>query len=115
MLISQPDKIFISSANVDMRKSIDGLSSIVEQCFQLRQFDDAMFVFHNRHCDKIKILYWDSDGFCLLYKRIEHGKFCFPQGISGDKYSVTKDELLWLLHGLKIEEIHKYNSLESVR
>ena len=47
MLISQPDKIFISSANVDMRKSIDGLSSIVEQCFQLSQFDDAMFVFHN--------------------------------------------------------------------
>ena len=115
MLISQPDKIFISPANVDMRKSIDGLSSIVEQCFQLSRFDDAMFVFHNRHCDKIKILYWDSDGFCLLYKRIEHGKFCFPQGISGDKYSVTKDELLWLLHGLKIEEIHKYNSLESVR
>ena len=115
MLISQPDKIFISSANVDMRKSIDGLSSIVEQCFQLSQFDDAMFVFHNRYCDKIKILYWDSDGFCLLYKRIEHGKFCFPQGISGDKYSITKDELLWLLHGLKIEEIHKYNSLESVR
>ena len=115
MLISQPDKIFISSANVDMRKSIDGLSSIVEQCFQLSQFDDAMFGFHNRHCDKIKILYWDSDGFCLLYKRIEHGKFCFPQGISGDKYSITKDELLWLLHGLKIEEIHKYNSLESVR
>lgn len=98
-----------------MRKSIDGLSSIVEQCFQLSQFDDAMFVFHNRRCDKIKILYWDIDGFCLLYKRIEHGKFRFPQGISGDKYSVTKDELLWLLHGLKIEEIHKYNSLESVR
>lgn len=115
MLISQPDKIFISSANVDMRKSIDGLSSIVEQCFQLSQFDDAMFAFHNRRCDKIKILYWDSDGFCLLYKLIEHGKFRFPQGILGDKYSVTKDELLWLLHGLKIEEIHKYNSLESVR
>ena len=47
MLISQPDKIFISSANVDMRKSIDGLSSIVEQCFQLSRFDDALFVFHN--------------------------------------------------------------------
>lgn len=115
MLISQPEKIFISSANVDMRKSIDGLSSIVEQCFQLSQFDDAMFVFHNRHCDKIKILYWDKYGFCLLYKRIEHGKFRFPQGISSDKYSVTKEELSWLLHGLRIEEIHKYNSLENVR
>lgn len=67
MLISQPDKIFISSANVDMRMSIDGLSSIVEQCFQLSRFDGAMFVFHNRHCDKIKILYRDSDGLCQLF------------------------------------------------
>ena len=110
-----PEKIYISSANVDMRKSIDGLSAIVEQNFKLNQFGNAMFVFHNRHCDKVKILYWDGDGFCLLYKIIEHGKFRFPRGITSDKYTVTQEELLWLLHVLKIEEIHRYNSLKKAR
>ena len=110
MLTIHPEKICISSANVDMRKSIDGLSAIVEQNFKLNQFSNAMFVFHNRHCDKIKILYWDKDGFCLLYKRIEHGKFRFSRGITADKYTVTREELSWLLHGLKTEESHKYKN-----
>ena len=73
MLIIKPSKIYISSANVDMRKSIDGLAFIVEQKFALNPLSDIMFVFHNRHCDKIKILYWDGNGFRLLYKRIEKG------------------------------------------
>lgn len=115
MLIAHPEKIYISTANVDMRKSIDGLSAIVEQRYHLNQFDNAMFVFHNRHCDKVKILYWDGNGFCLLYKRIEQGKFRFPRGVTLDKYTVTQEELSWLLHGLKIEEIHKYNSLKNAR
>ena len=78
MILKPTEKIYISSANVDMRKIIDGLSSIVGQKFQLNMFSDVMFVFNNRHCDKIKILYWDGDGFCLLYKRMEKKKFRFP-------------------------------------
>ncbi len=113
MLNVTPDHIYISSSNVDMRKSIDGLSSIVEQHFKLSPFDNAMFVFHNRNCDKIKILYWDMNGFCLLYKRIEQGKFRFPRGISEDKYTVTPQELEWLLCGLQIEEIRNYETLKK--
>lgn len=113
MLIIKPSKIFISSANVDMRKSIDGLASIVEQRFRLNPLSDMMFVFHNRHCDKIKILYWDGGGFCLLYKRIEKGKFRFPQHISEEKYTITEEELSWLLQGLRIEEIKYYESLKA--
>ena len=95
-----------------MRKSIDGLASVVQQQFRLDPVSDAMFVFHNRHCDKIKILYWDKDGFCLLYKRIERGKFRFPNHIKGGTYTVTEAELYWLLHGLHIEEIKHYESLK---
>lgn len=113
MLIIKPSKIFISSANVDMRKSIDGLTSIVEQSFNLNPLSDKMFVFHNRHCDKIKILYWDGSGFCLLYKRIEKGKFRFPRHISEEKYTVTEEELSRLLQGLHIEEIKYYESLKA--
>ena len=111
MLIFNPAKVYISSANVDMRKSIDGLSSIVEQNFELDPMSDAVFVFHNRHCDKVKLLYWDGDGFCLLYKRIEQGKFHFPKVLDSEKYTVTKEELDWLLHGLQIEDVRRYEKL----
>lgn len=113
MLIIKPSKIYISSANVDMRKSIDGLASVVEQKFTLNPLSDMMFVFHNRHCNKIKILYWDRNGFCLLYKRIEKGKFHFPQHITEDKYTVGEEELEWLLQGLHIEEIKYYENLKT--
>lgn len=112
-MIFKPSKIYISSANVDMRRQIDGLASIVEQQFQLSPMSDMMFVFHNRHCDKIKILYWDGEGFCLLYKRIEHGRFHFPKHLDSDKYTVTDEEFNWLLHGLRIEEIRHYEFLKS--
>ena len=113
MIVIRPSEIYISTANVDMRKSIDGLASIVMQRFKLDPVSDALFVFQNRHCDKIKMLYWDRDGFCLLYKRLEKGKFHFPKYLSDDVYTVTEQELSWLLHGLHIEEIKHYESLKS--
>lgn len=113
MIVLKPSEIYISTSNVDMRKSIDGLASIVQQQFKFEPVSDAMFVFHNRHCDKIKILYWNRDGFCLLYKRIEKGKFHFPIHISGETYTVTEQELSWLIHGLHIEEIKHYESLKN--
>lgn len=112
MILIKPSKIYISSANADMRKGIDGFASIVSQLFRLDPLSDMMFVFHNRHCDKIKILYWDGDGFCLLYKRIEKGRFRFPKHLCEEKYTVTEEEFQWLIHGLRIEEIHHYKSLE---
>ena len=112
MILIKPSKIYISSANADMRKGIDGFASIVSQKFKLDPLTDMMFVFHNRHCDKIKILYWDGDGFCLLYKRIEKGRFRFPKHLENDKYTVTETEFQWLIHGLQIEEIHHYESLK---
>jgi len=71
MIVIRPCEIYISTANVDMRKSIDGLASIVQQRFRLDPLSDALFVFHNRHCDKIKMLYWNSDraGAFLVYPR----------------------------------------------
>lgn len=107
----KPSEIYISTANVDMRKGLDGFVSVVEQQFKLDPMSSAMFVFHNRHCDKVKMLFWDGDGFCLLYKRIEYGKFRFPKHITDEKYTVSQEELDWLLHGLRIEEIKHYKSL----
>lgn len=113
MTFEIPSQVYISSANVDMRKSIDGLSAIVAHSFSLDPFSDAMFVFHNRHCDKVKILYWDMNGFCLLYKRIERLKFRFPNQLNGETYEITKEELSWLLNGLNIEDIKRYELLKN--
>ena len=113
MILTLPNKIYISSANVDMRKSIDGLVSLVEATFTVSSTDDALFVFHNKYCDKIKMLYWNTEGFCLLYKRIEKGKFRFPTKIESSVYTISEDELLWLLHGLRIEEIKHYQKIVS--
>ena len=96
-----------------MRRSIDGLVSIVEGSFNYSAMDDALFVFHNKYCDKLKMLYWNTEGFCLLYKRMEKGRFRFPTKIDSTVYSVTDDELLWLLHGLKIEDVKHYQKVVS--
>lgn len=112
-MLGKPSEIYISGANADMRKGLDGFVSIVEQQFKLNPMSSAMFVFHNRHCDKIKILFWDGDGFCLMYKRIERSRFHFPKHFRGDTYTVSEEELDWLMHGLHIEEMRHYNSLKS--
>lgn len=111
MNMQLPEKIYISSANVDMRKSINGLAAIVDSTFKLDTFSDAMFVFHNRHCDKVKILYWDKEGFCLLYKRMDKDKFRFPKHIDEPVYTITEEEMLWLLHGLHFEEVRKIKKI----
>ena len=61
-----------------MRKSIDGLAYIVEQKFKLTAKSDMVFVFHNRHCDKIKILYWDGDGFVCCINVLKEANSIFP-------------------------------------
>ena len=86
-----------------MRKSINGLSAIVELSFKLDPFAAALFVFCNRSRDRIKILEWDGDGFWLYFKRLEKGRFRWP---TADKNEVTmnlnSDEFSHLLGSPKV-------------
>ena len=96
-------KIWLYRAPVDMRKSIDGLSIVIADSLNMNPMNSEIFVFYNRHGDKIKILYWDKNGFCLWYKRLEKGKFKIP-GIQ-EEYSMTAEQLRWLLDGLDIGQM----------
>ena len=71
-------QIYLYSAPVDMRKSIDGLALLVEQELEISPFQSALFVFCNRQRDKVKILYRERNGFVLWYKRLEKHRFKWP-------------------------------------
>ena len=95
------EHIFLSCGFTDMRKSIDGLAAIVQQNFQLDPFSNALFIFCGRRHDRLKALLWRGDGFLLLYKRLDNGRFRWPQK-QEDVISITDQQLRWLLEGLDI-------------
>jgi transposase len=88
-----------------MRKSINGLSAIVESSFKLDPFAEAVFVFCNRSRDRVKILEWDGDGFWLYFKRLEKGHFRWTTVVGEEAtLSMSGEELNILLSGAKIEQ-----------
>ena len=96
--------IYIANFPVDMRKSIDGLMLLAETHFASNITDGAYYVFGNKIKDKIKILYWDKNGFALWYKRLESERFNL---IYSDKSEVTlsANQLQWLLSGLAYQNL----------
>lgn len=114
---SQIEAVYLCRAPVDFRKSIGGLSALVEQELGLNPFGTALYVFVNRQRDKIKALYWHRNGFCLWYKRLEREKFAWPRGAAdADTVNVTLQEFEWLLEGFDLwaHRPHKTLHFESV-
>ncbi|MDT8719722.1 IS66 family insertion sequence element accessory protein TnpB [Clostridium sp. 19966] len=101
--ISKADKIYIATGYTDMRKSIDGLAGTVQKNFKLDPFENSLFLFCGRKRDRMKVLYWEGDGFILLYKRLESGSFQWPKDADAVK-SITQQEFRWLLEGLAINQ-----------
>ena len=95
------EHIFLACGFTDMRKSVDGLAAIVQQNFQLDPFSNNLFIFCGRRHDRLKALLWRGDGFLLLYKRLDNGRFRWPQK-QEDVISITDQQLRWLLEGLDI-------------
>lgn len=97
--------VYLAQGSTDLRKSIDGLAALVQQEFDLDPFSPNLFVFCNRQRDKLKILYWDQNGFWLYYRRLERGRFHWP---SNDRPSIplkiSRRQLRWLLDGLSLEQ-----------
>lgn len=97
-----------------MRKSINGLSVIVEAGFKLSPFGEGLFVFCNRNRDRIKILEWDGDGFWLYFKRLERGRFRWPAVDSNPTMTLTSEELTLLLGGPRIVQKLKRKEINPV-
>ena len=106
-------KVYIALGATDMRKSINGLSLMVADQFDLDVFSGSLFAFCNRRRDLIKILYWADNGFCIWMKRLEKDVFRWPDS-EQDVMEVNRTALDWLLNGLDLRQAHhrlKYTSV----
>ena len=101
--LSGVNKIYLVVGYTDMRKSIDGLMSIVKNTFDLDPFANALYLFCGRRCDRIKALHFDKDGFILYYKRLDSGRYQWPRKES-EVRPLTRQEFRWLMEGLSIDQ-----------
>jgi transposase len=92
-------QVWLAAGVTDMRKGFDGLSALVQTHLAQHPFSGHLFVFRGRRGDRIKVLWWDGFGLCLLYKRLENGRFSWPQASSGTVL-LTSTQLLMLLEGI---------------
>lgn len=101
--ITVAKEIYIACGYTDMRKAIDGLAAIVQEQFHLDPFTPTLYLFCGKRCDRLKALLWEGDGFVLLYKRLENGKFRWPRSEEEVK-PITWQQFRWLMEGLELEQ-----------
>lgn len=101
-------KIYLSTSPADMRKGFDTLAALVKDFLGYDPLSGHMFLFVSRGKDRLKILYWDSDGFALWYKRLEEGTFRLPRASSdGASVELKASELAMLLEGIDLRSIKR--------
>lgn len=99
-------QVFVALGITDMRKSINGLSIMVEEELGLDLFTGSLFAFCNRKRDIVKVLYWDHNGFCVWKKRLEEDVFRWPES-EQEVIEISRSALSWLLHGLDLSQAHR--------
>jgi len=110
-----PSQVYLVTGSTDMRKSINGLSVIVSESLSLDPLSHAWFVFCNKQRDKLKILFWDTNGFWLYYRRLEQGRFKWPKyGGEQAAMSIEQRQLQWLLSGLPVENKTRHQTLSGL-
>ena len=100
-------RIFLCTRPTDMRKSFDGLSGLIQECFDHDLLAGHLFLFVNRRRDRLKILYFDRDGLALWYKRLEAGSFEIPATADGDGIELQAAQLAMILSGIDLKRAHQ--------
>jgi transposase len=96
--------VFIATRPVDFRKQMDGLAALVKETLGADPFSGAIYVFRSKRNDRIKLLWWDGTGICLMVKRLEGGQFRWPP-IEDGTMRLTPAQLTTLLEGLEWSRI----------
>ena len=106
-------RVYLCREPVDMRKQIDGLALLVQEAMALNPFDQALFVFGNRQRDKVKLLFWERNGFVVWYKRLERERFKWPTHLKDETVTLTGQELNWLLDGYNLKAMQPHKALAN--
>jgi transposase len=100
-MISPPagTRVWLAAGVTDMRKGMDGLAALAQTALSENPFSGHIFVFRGRRGDLVKLLWFDGDGLCLFAKRLERGRFVWPQADSGS-IALSAAQLSMLLEGI---------------
>jgi transposase len=99
-------RIWLATQATDLRKSFDSLAELVRQQLQSDPLSGQLFVFRNKRADRVKLLYWDEDGFVIVYKRLEAGTFRFPQAEAAG-VEIRAADLQMLLEGIDLASVKR--------
>jgi len=101
-------KIFLCLAPTDLRKSFDSLAALVQEVLHEDPLSGHLFVFRSKRGNRLKLLYWDTDGFALWYKRLEEGRFGFPPAAEGvTSLVISAADLAMLLEGVEWSSVRR--------
>ncbi len=105
MILPQNPRVLIAIKPVDFRKGMDGLAALVAADLKLEPFSGIVYVFRSKRADRVKLLFWDGTGVCLLTKRLEAGRFRWPK-IADGVMRLSPAQLSALLEGLDWSRVH---------
>jgi transposase len=100
-----PLRVFVATRPVDFRKGMDGLAALAQERLRLDPFSGVVLVFRAKRADRVKILVWDGSGLTLAYKRLDDGRFVWPQVRDG-VMRLSAAQLSALLEGLDWRRVH---------
>lgn len=112
--ISASQRYFIYSDLADMRKGFDSLCGVVREEFKMNPLSGDVFIFLSRTKNKIKLLQWQRDGFAIYYKRLEKGTFELPENTKGSNASISSQQLMLIMEGIKLSSIKKHKRYEQI-
>jgi transposase len=103
-----PVRIFLCTQPADMRRSFDGLAQMVREFLHADPLSGHLFIFRSKRGDRLKLLYWDTDGLAIWYKRLEEGTFRFPvPSAQGHGIEIRAADLAMLLDGVDLESVKR--------
>ena len=106
-MIPSSVRIYLARKPADMRRSFDGLCAMVREEMAQCPSNGHLFVFRNKRCDRLKVIYFDRDGLAIWYKRLEQGQFHWPRG-QEDVIELNPAEVACILSGIEVDRAKRY-------